>query len=183
MVIEWKKEMSLTDENYALFHAGSSSEWPSKRWPEKYFASLVSMFENIGIQCIWIGGQDEKILNARLAEEGRGIDATGLFSPIQLYCLAKNASFAVTNDSGPMHIINASGIPVYSFFGPTDWIRSHCAGQAERVFKSDVPCSPCFSGICKSAIGHICMENIQPDKVFQKIQKERLGDKTFSADD
>jgi len=177
-VIEWKNLMGLIDANYALLHAGSSREWPSKRWPEKYFATLSMMLEASGIQCIWVGGPDEKTLNERLAG-GCGIDATGLFSPIQLYDLAKNARFAVTNDSGPMHVIAASGIPVFAFFGPTDWIRSHCAGQGRRVFTNEAPCSPCFSGVCKSAQSHICMTDIRPEQVFQTIKDEVLSDRTL----
>lgn len=173
IVNDWKKASRITDRKYALLHAGSSGEWLSKRWPEKYFSSLAYMLEQQGIQCIWIGGPDDKDLNARLAQQG-GIDATGLFTPLQLYWLGKNALFAVTNDSGPMHILCTSGIPVYSFFGPTDKDRSHGAGQADRVFSANVSCSPCFGKICKSPSGHICMERIEPGHVFERLVQGQL---------
>lgn len=175
VVNKWKNEAGLTDKKYALFHAGSSEEWLSKRWPEDHFAELAGMISAQGIQCIWIGGPDEKELNARLASGG-GIDATGLFTPLQLYSLGIGARFAVTNDSGPMHILCASGIPVYSFFGPTDWTRSHGAGQAGRVLSMDVSCSPCFAGVCKSPLGHVCLERIAPENVFHLIYKELFHD-------
>jgi len=180
LVGKWKNETGLVDKNYALFHAGSSEEWLSKRWPEKHFAELARLVEAQGIQCIWVGGPDEKELNARLASRS-GIDATGLFTLLQLYSLGREARFAVTNDSGPMHIFCASGIPVYGFFGPTDWTRSHGAGQSGRVLSNDVSCSPCFSGVCKSSVGHICLKGIEPEKVFHLIQEELLHDETFST--
>lgn len=175
-VEQWKKKFGLQEQNYVLFHAGSSGEWLSKRWPAEYFSRLAGMFESQGASCVWVGGTDERQLNARLAEKA-GVDATGLFTPLQLYYLGKSARFAVTNDSGPMHILCASGIPVYSFFGPTDWQRSHCAGQAERVLAAKVSCSPCFSGVCKSPAGHVCMKDMAPEKVFELIQREQLLNK------
>lgn len=170
-VERWKEAAGLAEKKYALLHAGSSEKWPSKRWPEKHFARLAGMIAAKGIACVWVGGSGERELNQRLAAAG-GVDATGLFTPLQLYDLGRGACFAVTNDSGPMHILCASGIPVYSFFGPTDWKRSHGAGQAERVLSADTPCSPCFAGVCQSPSGHVCMESIDPEKVLQQIDRE-----------
>ena len=172
-VTRWRVANGLKEKKYALLHAGSSKEWLSKRWPEKYFARLAEIIWTKGITCVWVGGGDEKDINARLAAE-TGIDATGEFTPLQLYELGRGALFSVTNDSGPMHIFCASGIPVYSFFGPTDWKRSHGAGQAERVFTEDLSCSPCFSGVCRSSAVQLCMERITPERVFALIDRELL---------
>ncbi len=32
-----------------------------------------------------------------------------------------------------MHILSGSGIPVFAFFGPTNWLRSHAVGQKENI--------------------------------------------------
>ena len=75
-----------------------------------------------------------------------------------------------------MHILGASGIPIYSFFGPTSWVRSHVAGQRNRVFSAEVECSPCFKGKCPPKKVHICMNKITPKHVFLKIAQEmQLG--------
>lgn len=170
-VARWKAENGIQDGRFCLLHAGSSRDWPSKRWPQEYFKALAVRIEAAGRRCVWIGGVDDSQTNRSLATE-IGIDATEQFSILQLYQLGKSAAFAVANDSGPMHILSASGMPVYGFFGPTSWIRSHVAGQAERVFKSDIDCSPCFLGRCPPDKAHACLRQIEPEFVYRKIEMD-----------
>jgi len=170
-ISKWKAAKGLKAGCFALLHAGSSGDWPSKRWPEKYFVEFARLVEKSGLKCVWIGSGEDRPIN-RVLSKSIGIDATGEFSVLQLYLLGKEAQFAVTNDSGPMHILAVSGLPVYSFFGPTNWVRSHAAGQAERVFSIDIDCSPCFLKRCLSQKNHACMEKISPEYVYRKITKE-----------
>lgn len=164
----WKKTHHLTDGCYVLLHAGSSPEWPSKQWPRDYFARIAVMFENAGLKCVWIGAKEDREINRFLALQA-GIDATGAFSLSRLYFLAKGARFGITNDSGPMHVLAVSGLPVYSFFGPTDFVRSHAVGQRERVFSRGLSCSPCFLKKCPSKYRHACLVGIQPEEVFNRV--------------
>jgi lipopolysaccharide heptosyltransferase I len=168
-LLKWQTAKGIKDGWFALMHAGSSPGWSSKQWPEKYFVELAQKIETLGIMCIWIGSNDDRQINDNLAKSV-GLNVTGELSIMQLYQLGKGAIFAVTNDSGPMHILAASGLPVYSFFGPTNWIRSHALGQSERVFKSDCECSPCFLGQCPPHKDHECLDTIKPEGVFQKIR-------------
>ncbi|MBW1960481.1 MAG: glycosyltransferase family 9 protein [Deltaproteobacteria bacterium] len=170
-VEEWKRENGIETGCYAVLHAGSSSQWPSKRWPQDCFARLAVLIEATGLRCVWVGGVADEKVNRYLARQV-GIDATACFNLLQLYLLGRSALFAVTNDSGPMHVMAAAGIPVYSFFGPTNWIRSHAAGQKLRVFHRDVDCSPCFRGTCPDSKGHVCLDAIDPESVFSKIQQD-----------
>jgi ADP-heptose:LPS heptosyltransferase len=169
MVSVWKTEHGVTDGGYVVLHAGASKKWVSKRWPESYFAELALMIEKTGKRCLWIGGSEDREINRNISNKV-GIDATDVFTLPQLYLLGKTAAYAITNDSGPMHILAAAGIPVYSFFGPTNWVRSHAAGQGERVFTSEVPCSPCFKDQCPPAKGHACLRQISPEMVFARIE-------------
>jgi heptosyltransferase-1 len=170
-VAQWRTEQGLADRSFALMHAGSSSDWPSKRWPAEYFLELARRLEASGRRCVWIGGEADREINSGLAREA-GMDATGRFGILQLYELGKAAAFAVTNDSGPMHILAASGLPVYGFFGPTNWIRSHAVGQSQRVLTYQVDCSPCFLARCPPAKGHACLRKIEPADVYRKIKSE-----------
>lgn len=169
-VVKWKQENGIQKGRYALLHAGSSRSWPSKRWSKEKFLELATRLQTAGLQCVWTGAADDRAVNDYLSRHV-GIDATGRFGILQLYLLGKDALFAVTNDSGPMHIFAAAGLPVFSFFGPTNWIRNHAAGQASRVFTQNAECSPCFSGTCPTARQHICLDSIEPDDVFSTIQR------------
>ena len=158
-----------------LMHAGSSRRWPSKRWEEAHFIELARRLQARGISVIWIGGEDDRELNQRLARE-TGVDASGAFTCVDLVTLGSRAAFAITGDSGPMHVLSLSGIPVYAFFGPTDWQRSHALGQQDNVLSNPVPCSPCHLGICPPAHRHECLADITADRVIARLQADRLLD-------
>jgi ADP-heptose:LPS heptosyltransferase len=172
-VAGWLQQQGLAGEKLVPVHAGSSRDWLSKRWPESYFRSLAVALEDCGLKIIWIGSQDERSLNARLAVHA-GVDATAVFGLAELMALAAQAVFAVSNDSGPMHVLSAAGLPVYAFFGPTDWRRSHAVGQAERVLFTQPPCSPCHLPECPLERGHVCMQGITPAALIKRLAANGL---------
>ncbi len=127
----WLKIKKLADTPFVILHAGSSPAHESKRWP--YYHELGKILAEKGFQIIWVGTDDDAELNAQLSKD-TGINATNEFSIIELAELGRHAKFAITNDSGPMHILSCSEIPVYAFFGPSNWQRNHAIGQRDRVF-------------------------------------------------
>ena len=135
--------------------------------------ALASAHEARGFVVIWIGGEDERALNERLSG-CTGVDATAAFSFAGLLALAQQAVFAVTGDSGPMHVLSASGLPVYAFFGPTDWRRSHALGQAARVLVNPVPCSPCQLPVCPPERRHACLQGITPESVLARLESDGM---------
>lgn len=165
--------LGLAGRPFALLHAGSSARWPSKRWALERYVALALGIEAAGIAVLWIGAADERELN-RAAAMQTGQDMTGVFSIAGLYELARQARFAAVNDSGPMHVLAAAGIPVYAFFGPTDWRRHHAVGQAERVLIHPVECSPCYLGECPPARRHVCLAGIAPEAVLERLRRDGL---------
>lgn len=170
-VNDWLRGHGLSEQLLVLLHAGSSLRWPSKRWPATYFRELSQALAGQGLQVIWIGGADDTELNRTLAS-ATGTDTSGEFSYPELAALARHAVFAVTNDSGPMHILAAAGLPVYAFFGPTDWRRSHAPGQQQHVLTHPVSCSPCQLRICPPKRRHACMRDLSPARVLARLQAD-----------
>lgn len=130
----WLREKGLSGRKLVIMHAGASSRRPEKRWP--YFPGLAASLARRDYLTVWIGGPGERSVNAELARSS-GVDATAAFSFLQLVALASRAEFAVTNDSGPMHLLACGPAPVYGLFGPSDWRRNHAVGQRERVLTLD----------------------------------------------
>ncbi len=88
----------------------------------------------------------------------------------ELVAVIKGSEFLVTNDSGPMHIAAALGIPVFAIFGPTDPARTGPYGKGHTVIKADIACAPCFRKSCGDLK---CMESISAEKVFETIKNSR----------
>ena len=126
----WMQQRNLADRHLVIMHAGAGARRPEKRWP--HFRELAEALARRGFFTLWAGGEDDRHTNAGLARV-LGADATGAFSFLQLVALTAHAQFAVTNDSGPMHLLACGSIPVYGLFGPTDWRRNHAVGQRQRV--------------------------------------------------
>ena len=96
------------------------------------------------------------------------------FSVRGLAELGRRARFAVTNDSGPMHVLSCAGIPLYAFFGPTSVARSHALGQRQRVLVHPVPCSPCWLPVCPPSRAHACMQGLTPGSVIERLIRDGL---------
>ena len=129
-VVKWLENHDINTEQLVLMHAGASKLRPQKRWP--YFAEAAQMLSNAGYEILWLGAGDDALINAELAA-GVGVDATDVFSILELIALARLARFAITNDSGPMHVLSCADLPIFALFGPSDWRRNHAIGQRENV--------------------------------------------------
>lgn len=88
--------------------------------------------------------------------------------------------FLLTNDSGPMHIASALGIPTLALFGPTN-TQETCPFNAQNAhilsletLGEKLPCMPCMQRTCPlskdSKDYHACMRNLTPNFVISKIQ-------------
>lgn len=139
IVEQWLLQHKLGGKRLILMHAGGSAQHPQKRWP--YFSELAKHLESASYHVIWVGGHADAELNRTLAEVS-GNDASDAFSLPQLTVLGERAHFAITNDSGPMHVLSCSDIPVYGLFGPTDWRRNHAIGQKDCVLSSNPETEP-----------------------------------------
>ena len=81
----------------------------------------------------------------------------------------------VTNDSGPMHMAAAQGVPMVSLWGPgrPGFYAPHVDGH--RVVYSDYACSPClymfttFEGMWCHHEGW-CMQAIEPKTVIEAAE-------------
>jgi len=167
----WLREQGLEGARLALMHAGASERWPSKCWP--HFGMLAERLEAEGLSVVWLGAGQDAARNRELAQRG-GVDATDAFGIRELAELGRHAAFAVTNDSGPMHVLSAAGISIYAFFGPTSWRRNHALGQAERVLTYPVDCSPCSLGVCPPERGHACLSGVTPEAVLERLSSDGL---------
>jgi heptosyltransferase-2 len=77
--------------------------------------------------------------------------------------LAAACRLFLTNDSGPMHIASALGVPTVAVFGATDHLATGPTGSWSRIVRKSVECSPCLLRECP--IDHRCMTHVPASRV------------------
>lgn len=94
---------------YALLIPGASlAHGGRKKWPEAKYAALAAELIKKGIQPVIIGGKGDNF--PLIQEKAQGsVDLTGRTTIYQIIGLAKEACFAVGNDTGPMLLAASAG--------------------------------------------------------------------------
>jgi ADP-heptose:LPS heptosyltransferase len=102
---------------FALLVPGSAPHRPAKRWPAARFGALASRLVDRGITPVVIGAPSEQALADTIrAVCPKARDLTGRTSLFTIASLARGATFAIGNDTGPMHLIALVGCKVVSLF-------------------------------------------------------------------
>lgn len=149
------------------------AEWgDSKRWPAARWVELVGeLRERLpGAAPILLAGPKELMLAVGIHEQvgrlapviGPDLDLAGLAGVIAAL------DVLVTNDSGPMHLAAALGVPCVALFGPTDVRRTAPAGEGHVVFSSSRWCAPCFKRHCP-LLHHGCMKDYSAEVVGEAV--------------
>jgi heptosyltransferase II len=87
--------------------------------------------------------------------------------------VVKRCRLLITNDTGPMHIAAACGVPVVAVFGPTDSQTTAPYGQERSIVRETVDCAPCLLRECP--IDHRCMTRIPVDRVYDAAVQQLNG--------
>ena len=97
-------------QRYVLLAAGGAAHRPGKRWPA--FAQLATALAARALTPVLLGTAAERdVTNAIHETCPTAIDLTGQTSLMEIAGLARRAAGAVGNDTGPMHLIAATGCP------------------------------------------------------------------------
>jgi len=155
--------------------APGASFGPAKRWPPESFARLLArVAEEFGpVPLVFGGNEDAGIceeVSFGLSKRGvRNLNLAGRITLREFMALAKGLKLFITNDSGPMHISAALGVPTLAIFGSTDPVLTGPIGNAVRIVKKEMECSPCFDRECR--FGHYdCLASITPEEVYSEAE-------------
>ena len=97
--------------------------FPDSRRAEKRWHGFKELTEFIardgtGRKVVWAGNNYLDYKDA--LNESQFLNLTGNTSLMALPALIKRAGWVIANDSGPLHLAAALGVPVLGIFGPTD---------------------------------------------------------------
>ena len=97
---------------YALLAPGGSVHRPEKRWPATRYAALGAHLAGEGIRPVLIGGAAETAtLDTIAADCPEALNLCDETNFEEIVVLARGATLAVGNDTGPMHLIGAADCP------------------------------------------------------------------------
>ncbi len=164
-------------DRYVLLAPGAAYG-QAKQWPPARVAELIArLARDRDLDAVLVGaGHDRdagRTIERWLAEHApdacaRLINLIGHTDLLTLAALAEGCRVAVTNDSGAMHVVAATGRPVIALFGPTDERVTRPLGRGD-VLTADVFCRPCHLRDCP--IDHRCMKRLTVDHVFAAVSR------------
>ena len=124
------------------------------------------------VKIIIFGGKDEIELVDVILENMKEspINVVGKTSLRQTAALIEKCKIFISNDTGPMHIAAAMGVPVVAIFGPTNFYRTSPFGKQHIIVKSDLPCVPCYRGGNAKCDEIRCLKLISVDDVLNAVE-------------
>jgi heptosyltransferase-2 len=143
----------------------------AKRWLADRFADAALQIARERHASIAVFGSREELPICEVVREkveagGRPcLNFAGATTLSEFIELAAACDIFLTNDSGPMHIASALGVPTVAVFGATDDQATGPTGDVSRVVREPVECSPCLLRECP--IDHRCMLAVSASRVAE----------------
>jgi heptosyltransferase-2 len=151
------------------------SVWATKRWDAGHFATLARRLVADGARVLLIGGPGDVEVASRVAGlAGGGVTSlAGRTDLATSVALIDRAAVLVANDSAPMHVGCARGIPVVAVFCATTPAQGYGPwGPRTRVVQADLACRPCgrHGGRRCPRGTEDCMRLVEPARVLAAVQ-------------
>lgn len=153
---------------------GSAKRWLPERFAEvaRKLAERLATEARASVAVAILGARGEESLGKDIASrlDCRSIVLSGATTIRELMAVVKRCRLLITNDTGPMHIAAAYGVPVVAVFGPTDSRTTAPYGQEHAVVREAVDCAPCLLRECP--IDHRCMTRVSVHRVSEAAMKQ-----------
>jgi heptosyltransferase II len=154
--LAWAKEQ-LAEDSWVAINPGATYG-SAKRWyPERFAAVADQLAEEFSARILLVGSPNELTIAREVAAKMRAnpLNLAGKTSVRQLMALLSQCHLLVTNDSGPMHVAAAFGVPIVAIFGSTDHTTTSPLAPSCRIVRKPTDCAPCLKTECPT--DHRCM--------------------------
>jgi heptosyltransferase-2 len=154
---------TIPDKIVIAIHAGGY--YPSQQMEKDKFVEIVRrLLEKYNATIYIVGGLQDRqtvsFIESQLQDSRIKTAMPGLGDLVRLF---RGCDLLICNNSGPLHIAAALGIPTVSTMGPTDPVLWWPTGENNIVIRKELDCSPCSKSACKS---HKCMRLITVEEVI-----------------
>ncbi len=153
------------------------SVWPTKRWSAERYAELVRRLkQTYDCEVLLFGGPDDAAIVDRIqglvGHLGRNL--VGRTSLAELAGALEWCDVFITNDSMPMHVAVARGVPVVAVFcATTPGLGFYPYSSRAVVVEKSLPCRPCaLHGGLRCPLGtEDCIRLIPAEEVMQAVKR------------
>ncbi len=146
----------------------------NRLWPVENFIALIDRFKMDGpYRIVLIAGPDDGAVIQPILERYPQCIDTRALSFGQKASILRRSRLLVGNDSAPIHIAMAMGLPTYSLWGPTHPKRYGDPLPSHTTLFKKIECSPCYNdGKFPKCDDNRCLKAITVDEVWQALQAE-----------
>ena len=156
---------------FAVVHAGARKKL--RQWPKERFANAVDYLKNFYQLDIVFAGTAEDEADIEDIKKGLNFQTynfTQGYSLSQFSALSKQATIYLGNESGPLQIASAMGIPIIGLFGPGVPDIFYPLSPKSIVIHHVLKCNPCDQIHCVQP-ENPCIEMISNDHVRGAINE------------
>jgi lipopolysaccharide heptosyltransferase II len=167
-----------------VFAVHPGARWVTKRWPVPKFANLLTRAVQSWSGTVLILGSKGELSDARQLEHeliARSrlnatisiVNLAGQSTLKQLTALLKRVDFAISNDSGPMHLAAGLGIPTLGLFTCTSATRSGPPGDCHELVSTTVSCAAGYHKTCPMNGEHhlSCHAELNVERAWLALQR------------
>lgn len=147
-----------------------------KRWRLERFAAVADwLIAHKDAQILLVGAKSESSVVASVQKQmnREAISVAGKTDLSQLAEILRRCNLFIGNDSGPMHLAAAIGIPTIGLYGPGDPARFGPVGTHTCTIRRMPNCPPCMGTSCKFG-GEGCMKEIEVDEVIHTAEQHLM---------
>ncbi|MCX7726976.1 MAG: lipopolysaccharide heptosyltransferase II [Chitinispirillaceae bacterium] len=175
-----EKKISLDRKIICIFPGGASNPgdvMPSRRWIPQRYGKVSEILHNIfDVEIILMGANsDLEIINEVKRYVSYDIKViVGETTLRQVAAIIKHCHLLIGNDTGPLHMAAALGIPTICIFGPSDPLKHTPPGNEHIGLRGNIDCDPCNritmggAAICPNVP---CMYSLTEDKVIEAAKR------------
>jgi len=166
----FEKEIAsgLNGRNFIVIAPGAADS--AKRWLAVGFAAVADQLSK-DYQVVFVGDSNDNDIISEIQHQMKNsaLSLAGKINLRQLACVLKKSSWALTHDSGVMHLASYLNVPLIALWGPTDldsyapWVKKSV------VIRRNEKCVRCLDP--KATVAHNCMSDIKVEDVMDAVKK------------
>ena len=149
-----------------------------RRWPLENFAALMDLLiQRLKAKVVLLGAPDEVPYVDRVIAMMREdpVSLAGRTTLPEAIAAISRLDLFITNDSGPLHLAYAVGVPTISFYGPESPSRYGPLGPRHQTLYKGLNCSPCifFKNLKKINCRQdaLCLREISLEEAYRLVEQ------------